>query len=350
MRILLITTVCVLAQALLAVSAEAQAKCEFFSGRDWNGDRVVYNLPEANLAGQPWSNVSRRFEGANLKQYAPAIYKNVESVRITAQGSDVSLYVYDGNDYNGRFQVVRASEGDTIRWRFGSMRNKVRSVACQRDDFDAPSIPTSLIADAMTARVHDEVRKERHRFYDQRIDIRQGRLSWENGHELCRSVNCVQIERPDLRKYWDFLRYSYKSRGRLKADGKQYTISIEMWIEPYLHNGSLSFRVDAWKVSVTDWIWDKRIRESVENSLRGLVPDIGDTLAEEIRNQVRDREGAAAARALDNLRAISLSYSCDSATDRVGYPNYNYTQAQVDRICGGATPENVVAPSIRLRF
>ncbi|WP_297772795.1 hypothetical protein [uncultured Roseovarius sp.] len=339
-----------LTQGFLITSAEAQTSCEFFSDDNWNGSRVIYNLPDGNLAGQPWSNQSRRFDGANLSQYARAIYKNVESVRITAGDSDVSLYVFDGEDYNGRFQVVRAAQGDTARWRFGSMANKVRSVVCQRDVFDAPSIPTSLIADAMTARIHDAVSEQRHRFYNHRIDIRQGRLSWENGHELCRSNNCAQIDQPDRRKYWDFLRYSYKSRGRLKADGREYTISIEIWIEPFVHDRRLRFRVDAWDVSVTDWIWERRLRDSVRNRLRDEIPAIGAMLEAEIRDRVRDSQGTVAASLLDNLRGISLTYSCDSDTDRVGYPNYNYTAFQIERICGGTTPDNVVAPSIRVRF
>lgn len=350
MRILHLLMLCLVGQIGLADPAQGRAGCEFFSEGDWTGGRVVYNLPNINIGGQPWSNVSRRFEGANLKRYATAIYKNAESVRITADGSDVTLYVYNDDNYKGRFQTVRAREGGTIRWRFGSMANEVRSIACQRDDFDAPAIPTSLVADAMTARVHDKVRQDRSRFYDHRIDIRQGRLSWENGYELCRSVNCVQIADPDRRKYWDFLRYSYKARGRLKADGRNYTISIDIWLEPFVQDGRLRFRVDASRVSASNGIWKRRVREAVEGRLNDEIDSIGPMLEAQIREEVGERQGALAEAALDNLRAISLGYSCDAATDRVGYPNYNYSQEQLEGICDGTTPDSVVAPSIRLHF
>ena len=96
--------------------------------REWHTISPMRTSP-----GKPWSNVSRRFEGENLRRHAPAIYNNLQSVRITAMGSDVTLYVYDDDNFNGTFQAVRVKKGSIGIWDFGSMRNRVRSVICQRD-------------------------------------------------------------------------------------------------------------------------------------------------------------------------------------------------------------------------
>jgi hypothetical protein len=345
-------------------SASAQDKCEFFSDRNQQGARVNYNLPDANVADQPWSNISRRFEGANLKQHAQAIYNNLESVRITAMDSDVTLYVYDEDNFNGRFQAIRFLRGNIGTWNLGSMRNRVRSIICQRDARLAADagviellggfqnnhlIPTSPLANSITATVHDAVRAERGRFYDHRLDIKQGRMIWETGHELCRAVTCANISEAWRRKYWDFLRYSYKTSGRLKADGKTYTISIDIWIEPFLdNNGDLRFRGDAFKVSVSEWIWHKRIKEAVEGRIKDMFPTIGQTVDTGLRNAIRNAIGQDGEDLLNNNNRLIFSYSCNSIVDRVGYPNYNYTAFQVDNICGGTTPESVVAPGLRL--
>jgi hypothetical protein len=342
----------------------AQDQCEFFSDKDQRGERVNYLLPDSNVAGQSWSNVSRRFEGANLKVHAHAIYKNLESVRITAMNSDVTLYVYDGDNFNGKFQAVRVKKGNVGTWNFGSMRNRVRSIICQRDPRLPASngvsalltgfpknhmIPTSLLADSITATVHDAVKSQRKRFYHHRLDIKQGRIIWETGLEECRAVKCVSIQNDWRRKYWDFLRYSYKASGRLKADGKIYTISIDIWIEPFLDsNGNIRFRGDAFKVSVSKWIWHNVIRKAVESNVRQMFPTIGQAIELGLRSTVRNALGQSGVNLLSNNDRLVFSYSCNSALDRVGYPNYNYTAFQVQDICGGETPDSVVAPGLRL--
>lgn len=364
MKIPLIRTIVVTLSIGYASVAFSQDRCEFFSDKNQKGAKVSYNLPNANVADQPWSNISRRFEGANLKKYAPAIYKNLESVRITAMDSDVTLYVYDGDNFDGRFQAVRFSRGGTHIWNFGTMRNRVRSIICQRDARLPANqgviallggfqnnhlIPTSLLADSITATVHDAVKAERKRFYNHRLDIKQGRIIWETGHELCRAVKCVNISKAWRRKYWDYLRYSYKANGRLKADGKNYTISIDIWIEPFLdNNGNLRFKGDAFKVSVSKWIWHKRIRKAVENDVKKMFPSIGQTVDAGLRTALRNAIGQDGVDLLDGNDRLVFSYSCNSSLDRVGYPNYNYSTFQVGNICGGTTPDSVVAPGLRL--
>lgn len=336
--------------ALAAPIAHAQDRCEFFSDLDQRGQKATFNVPESNSAGQPWASPSRRFEGAFTRKHAKSIHNNLESVRVIANDSDIAVYLYAGPLFNKRFQRLTVREGNTLRWNLGAMRNKTQSFKCIRDDFDAPQIPTKAIADILTSRIHDGVKSQASRFYDNRIDIRQGRLTWETGMELCNARKCVDHNNPDIRKYWDFLRYSYKGRGKLKADGRTYTMSIEIWIEPFLRNNSLRFRVDDWAVSVTKHIWHKRIRNGIEGELRGEIDGLGDMLDDAIRDTVRDQQGAVAAAALDALRAINLGYTCQASQDRFGYPNYNYSSAQLENICGGTAPDNVLAPAIRLHF
>ena len=122
----------------------------------------------------------------------------------------------------------------------------------------------------------------------------------------------------------------------MRADGKKYTISIDIWIEPFLNgNGDLKFRGDAFKVTVTNWIWDKRIREAVEGNLKHVFASIGDTIGTKLSEGIRRAVGERGVSLLKGNKSLIFSYSCNSILDRVGYPNFNYTSFQLDNICGG---------------
>lgn len=346
------------AALVLALSTAAAAAnsghCEFFSERDWRGASVRYNITGENVASQPWSNVGRRFEGANLKTHAPEIYRNAESVRIVAGDTDVALYVHDGDHFNGKFQVVRAPAGGVVTWNFGSMRNKARSVICQQEPAqgnqgrDVIRLPLAGLAEAMTEEVHALVDRDRSRFYDHNIYIRQGRLKWDTAHEFCRSFDCVDISDAWRRKYWDFLRFSFKARGRLKADGRVYTMSIDMWFLPFLEDGRIRFQTEGWKSSVSDGVWRNRLHDKMKSAIRADWPNAGARLEDGLARALVDEGGLAALAVLNDNARMVFGYTCDAAQDRLRFANYTYSETQLGDICGGSTPEDVVAPALLL--
>ncbi len=336
--------------------------CTFYSGENWTGDSVRYEMPDRPL-GESWGSYSRRFTGENLRlPGGRAIYDNLESVRIDSKGTGITLYVYTGENFDGTFQAIHVEQSDVpYKWNFGSMSNRVRSVICQRDErlnrgaglvnllagFENNHlIPTSIIADNLTASVHDAVNSQRHRFYNHRIDIKHGRIFWSTGHELCREISCTPEPKEWKRKYRDYLQYQYKSRGRLKADGANYDITVNFWIEPMLIDGILVFKERAWKVNVSNHIWHKRIKDNVAAAVKNQYDSLGDRLTLSVRRLVRDNLGEDGV--LEDNQQLIISHSCISIFERVGYPGHNYTQEQVENICSGTTPEVVAAPGIRL--
>jgi hypothetical protein len=175
--------------ALLASPATLAADfCKFYSNLNWTGSTKTYDLPDSeSYSGYSWGAIGIRRIGSELSSSATPVYKNAESVRIRAYDSDVVLYVFDGDHFDGKFQAVRVSKGNEAIWNYGSMRNAIRSFICQRDDFIPASfsgltdflknslLPSYVMADPITAMIHEAVLTQKSRFYS--ISLKRGRLS-----------------------------------------------------------------------------------------------------------------------------------------------------------------------------
>lgn len=342
-----------------AQRAEAADYCRFYSNSSYDGSVATYTLPDERF-GKPYGAVSLRRTGAQLKDGPPAVYRNAESVRIRASESDIVLYVFEGDDFDGKFQAVRCGRGKTCRWRYGSMRNRIRSFICQRDDFVSTAsldellenqlLPSYLLADPITAEIHDGVRTQRRRFLRDRIDLKHGRLFWSSSHDLCRTVRCVDGGEGEWRrKYRDYLRYSYEASGRLRLDGIRYTIRIDLWIEPVLVDGRLEFHERHWRVKVTGGAYAYRIRREIGKQVKARFPGLGADITSSLRRALRDVAGAEAThRLFSNNRRLVFSHPCNYYVQRVGYPGHTYSSFEVHNFCGGQTPAYAAAPGLRL--
>lgn len=339
--------------------ASATDYCQFYSNDDYTGSSKTFNLPQSgSLSGQNWGATSIR--GIGKSELTSVVYENAESVRIRALDSDVVLYVFNGEHFDGEFQVLRASRGKEIKWRYGSMRNKIRSFICQRDDFIPANLsgltefmknsllPSYFIADPITAKIHEAVRSQKDRFYNGKIDLKYGRLSWSTRYNTCREIDCAS-PKTSQDKYRDYLKYSYKATGRLKADGKNYDMYITLWFQPKLKNGSLSFTEKAWKVDVSKWIWHKRISDGIASAVKSQYEGSGQELTNGFNETIRKTLGNTTGNTIiTNNKRLVFSHPCNYYVQRVGYPGHTYTSFQIEEFCGGSTPVSVAAPGIRL--
>ncbi len=357
-----VTTLMVVSIALMTSPVWAEDFCRFYSGNEWNGTSKNYPLASSgSLSGYNWGATSFRRTGKELKNTNSIVYKNAESVRIKAQKSDVVLYVFTGEHFDGKFQALRVKKGSSnFKWKFGSMRNKIRSFICQRDKFIPPSasavsaflnnhiLPMSFIADSITAMVHERVKKEKKRFYS--ISLKRGRISWSTRYNICREINCSGDENlTGRRKFKDYLKFSYKSRGKLKADGAKYDINVTLWFQPVLDHGELEFRQRGWKVKVSKHIWHKKIRDKVSASIRKEYDTFGKTLTNKVQKKIKDLLGNSTGGSLiKNNRQLLITHPCIYQVQRVGYADYTFSSSQIDNFCAGGTPTAVAAPAIRL--
>jgi hypothetical protein len=349
-------TIPVISSASSAIGADF---CRFYSNNDWKGTSKTFDLPQSgSLSGNSWGATSVR--GAGKSELTSAVYENAESVRIRAFDSDVVLYVFSGEHFDGEFQALRVNRGNERDWRYGSMRNKIRSFICQRDDFIPANLsglteflknsllPSYFIADPITAKIHASVRSQKDRFYNGKIDLKYGRLSWTTRYNTCREINCASPKTPQD-KYLDFLKYSYKATGRLKADGKNYDMYITLWFQPKLDKGSLTFTERAWKVDVSNWIWHNKIQDAIESQVKSQYDGLGQELTKGFQDTIRKTLGNSTGNTIiNNNSRLVFSHPCNYYVQRVGYPGHTFTPYQIDNFCDGTTPVSVAAPGIRL--
>lgn len=349
--------------ALIPALAAAQDGCRFWEHPGGGTRNANFNMPDRAL-GYSWGNYSRRFTGAELKSGEPVIYKNAARVEVRAQGTDMSLYLYRGDNFDDEFQAIQCKRGNTCTIILGkAMRDKVGSLICSRDtridragsmidmlgEFDKNHlIPSNLIADGMVASVHGLVRRQRAQFYNGRIEIRRGRMIWSTGHELCQAISCQPEADPWRRKYRDYLRFEYEGRGRLKADGRIYDMTVDIWLLPRLENGALVFDSTAYKVNAHGGSWADRIEREMKTAVRNAFPDVGSQVTQDVRRLIVSLLGADGRRILNNNTQLLFSHPCIAQMQRVGYPGHAYTPGQLSNICSGTTPERVAAPGIRL--
>jgi hypothetical protein len=147
-----------------ASTAVAKDNCRIYSGINQTGQSKQYDLPDAGdtFDVKSYGASSVRRPGSMLKSDA-AVYKNGESIRITAQDSPVVLFTFMGDNFDDKFQAVTCPEGNICNWTYGSMRNKIRSFTCQRDyplDENRPldalynhEIPTASIAEKIALKL-----------------------------------------------------------------------------------------------------------------------------------------------------------------------------------------------------
>lgn len=357
---------CVAALAPLVISGQASADhCAFFANDNFSGPNATYDIPNSGShSGYSWGPTGVRRVGSHLNSSGNPIYDNLESVEIRAQDSDVSLYVFEGAHMDGVFQAVRCRQGNTCRWRFGSMKNKTKSFICQRDDFVDTSnalgavaavmsnslIPSYLFADPMTAVIHEGVRTQRTRFYGNEIDLRRGRMSWSTSYNLCRIINCASLGDDEFRRrYRDYLQYSYRARGRLKADARNYDMDIDLWLQPRLVSGQLSFQERGWRVRVSSGIWSNFIRDQIADQVREQYQGLGARITNDVTSMVRGLLGTNVGNTiLRNNTRLVFSHPCQYFLQRVGNPDHTYTSFQIENICGGTTPSVVASPGLRL--
>lgn len=352
----LFATIPVISSASTAIAADF---CRFYSNNNWTGKSKTFDLPQSgSQSGNSWGATSIR--GAGKSELTSAVYENAESVRIRAFDSDVVLYVFNGDHFDGEFQALRVHRGNERDWRYGSMGNKIRSFICQRDDFIPANLsglteflrnsllPSYFIADPITAKIHDAVRSQKDRFYNGKIDLKYGRLSWTTRYNTCREINCASPKTPQD-KYLDFLKYSYKATGKLKADGKNYDMYITLWFQPKLDKGSLTFTERAWKVDVSNWIWHSKIQDAIESQVKSQYDGMGQELTQGFQDTIRKTLGNSTGNTIisKNSRLI-FSHPCNYYVQRVGYPGHTFTPYQIEKFCDGTTPVSVAAPGIRL--
>jgi hypothetical protein len=324
----------------------------------WKAQRdvVTYNLPDSSLSGRQWGSISIRRLSKHLNPKA----KNSNSLRISDDNSDLVLYRFKGDEFNDVFQALRVPKGQVYWWKYNA---NVGSFILQRDAFidiqgnvaqlplklmQNHLIPTNMLADRITGVIHDSVKTQSGRFYS--LSLKRGRIEWDTVQGFSKYIDHSRISTPvNQWPYRDYLKYSYKATGRLKADAHNYDISITLWIEPMLDNGELVFAERGWRVYVSTWIWHNVIRNAIADQVKKQYTGLGSVITKQFTTALRDLLGDTPADTiLKNNKQLVFSHPCIYDIQRVGYPDHAYTSDQMNNICGWTTPFGLLAPGIRL--
>lgn len=340
-----------LAVALCSAASWAGDSCRLYSSLNSAGGSQTWDLPGVSETYSPawWSTSSRRAIGSEL---AASVYDNAESVRIEAFDSNVELYVFTGDAMDGIFQRIFCEQGNVCTWNFGSMRNQVRSMSCQRD-FGLPlEIPTRDIADAITEGLDSELPTS------SSINnswIRYGQLQWTNVRSRC--------EREDVGcggnwedKYKDTLEY----RGKFELDinnwVSHYDARFRFWINPVVRTAShtLKFEETYFKITVESGLISQTIADGLADGIQPLFngeQDLGDSITEQVHAAIEDVAGFFAPVIINGNERLYVAFQCNGAKTTENtpqYPDYTYTAYNLSTPCGYGMPVKAYAPIIRL--
>ncbi len=124
---------------LSAGTARAQDRCELFDSANLTGTAKTIGMSGpvtgSSFTGSPgngvWGNTSSRASGPMLGSMNNA----ATSLRIRAVDSDVALYYFDGDNFNGQGEVMHCKKGLVCSVNLTGMNNRTSSVICQREFF-----------------------------------------------------------------------------------------------------------------------------------------------------------------------------------------------------------------------
>ncbi len=283
-----------------------------------------------------WANTSQRFTGSRMTQIGRN--NNITSIEVGAQESDVSLYIFDGADFNGAGQVLYCKKGRTCFIdQLGSMNNKTSSFICQREFFrksffvsptgvvqpngSNPVIPMSRISTEVDNKVWamlngkegiDNVR------FSNPADPGEAqtfsRTVWMNKTDYCRTYGlaCATSE-PD--RMVDYMRISKAFEIDLDLPVEiipgddDYGIQIDWYVRPVLADQFFELRF--WWARTDIWVEDDIYSGRVEDEVFPAVDAVN--IQTELRNGVVAAADAAGCRwCIDRKSRLQMSFFEDA--------------------------------------
>jgi hypothetical protein len=351
------TAIALMAGALTlgaASVASAADNCQFFAEDHQEGAVATYNLPAvAESSGTSWYAASSIRRSKNSLPDDGPVYNNAESVRIVAHDSDVHLYTFTGDYFDGDVNVRRCEKGHTCAWTFGWMANKAHSFICQREhEVGQMLLPTASIGDNM-AKTLDGKLEDSKKIEDSAT--RYGRMKWSTGLSRCEGFD---ICGPDdvVLPYHDELMFSFKSEIDPEWVVREYNVWIDFWLRPRVHGTDHPFLISesAWHYQVESGPHADKIGDGLKAQIVKIFPTLGETVTEGVWDAVKKAVNGNMALAnifMKNNERIVFTYTCEgSHLDEVFVKNLgtSISDEQRNDPCDSRISSALLSPHIQL--
>ncbi|BBM84200.1 hypothetical protein [Candidatus Uabimicrobium amorphum] len=291
-------------------------------GRSWRLHLPV--LGKNYLPGNNYHVGSIRRIGSQIKAYNGGIfYRKASSFRIWAVKSDITLYLFDGDHFNGqmlRFHVKKGHSKAIIT--AGWFDNRLRSLIAVREKEGKTPLEqltdTPIPLDSLVDKLRDEFGKE----INKSKDIVKHRklktqISYDTAHGFWTELGFASSY---WAKYYDIIRIYHK----ISLDIKHWAFDYDAWIKL-----GYRFHVDreqnlhmswvAWGVWVESGVLRKKILRGLASTVRGNVTTIGDKVTDGIRQGIEDEIGPLTDAVWNYVKKVGWKIPCDNFNNRSGY-------------------------------
>ena len=276
-----------------------------------------------------WGNNSSRFSGDDMKYYQPAYWWQSSSATIEARDTDVYLYLFTGEHFDGSVAGLWCPKGKTCPFDLEPQINdKVRSFICQADyprtteqEWEVVEIPMVRLFEPIAEKILESIPQNK----NLSAELEQLQITWTNLHATCEHAldlleaneTVVQGERlfsnlcgpawplSYKAKYVDLLRVSVQ----LEVTGCERIIwwfcrtkdmYIDMWVRPVLSDVDGFFRFTThpappWHGGwFTVYVPGERARDAFTRGGTSLMSrlydgggdDLGDLLTQAVWNRI----------------------------------------------------------------
>ncbi len=259
--------ICAAAPSLMASRATATDYCRFYEDLNFYGDEYTAYLPgvEDSLVDD-WSSTSYRRSAEDFAGYHTEGHTQLygtSSVHVHAIDSDVTLYLYTGDHFDGTVYPFDCPRGSNC-WisDLGWLEDSMGSFICQREypaglddlEFNTVELPTLEIAEGFDGGIRASV--------DGNGDIDHNypqytRASWSTAYDRCVENDVLDCPAEWYHKYYDELWLHHYFIADTDPPGPDPLWSdvgcqatVDLWLSPELIDGGYQVIGSAWAVNV----------------------------------------------------------------------------------------------------
>ena len=276
------------AAALLGASPASAAfndGCILYEHTNFGGDAYKIGLPDSDtvkVGSEPWGPNSERRNGALLgvQQLTGSVDNpggvwrdHFSSARVFAGATDVTLYMYTGDDFDDQVVAFTCLQGQECSLaHLQAFNDRVHSVNCQREFPDDPNnpnpmvvleLPTNIIADTADSSLEDSLVAGVNDGDLDSYSIDQTSVTWTTSDSKCRardwasegmacSTHWTEQYKDELRLHQEFV--MNPALGWLwdfiPVDCGDYDVETDIWVRPVDFNKKFEFRT-----TNHNWIW-----------------------------------------------------------------------------------------------
>lgn len=310
-------------------SANAGDHIQLYTGGNETGQSVKYHLPAPGDTYFPqwnyWVGSVRRTGAQLLAENNGVLNNTISSLRVVANDTDVSIYIFDGSDFDGKLVHWRIPKGHSgVMGFMGWLNNKANSFIVIREksptDFLGQLTDTEISLETLPGVLRQE-------FVDQfessneidDVDAGKTQVSYTTSHKLWKDFGWNP---PSAARYWDMLRIHQDMTIDPNGWLWDYDTSITLGFWPGTTGGHLNFKPAVWKVWVEGGAISGRVKDGLAAAVAGSMPSLGNQLRggieDELRKVTAEYGDAVFDLVWDNVSRVGWK-TCDNFNNLSGY-------------------------------